>query len=202
MLAVVLLIALLVFGLTTQAEDTSTDQALADGQAIAAPSFELEVLETGALPAKLRQPVAARVTDGQLALSELEGVPVVLNFWASWCGPCRDEAPVLERGWQKWGERGVLYLGLNMQDTTDDAIEFINEFGLRYPSIRDPDKEVASAYGLTGIPETYFIDAKGRVVAHAIGAVDQATLDRNSQAALEGELVSVVDDSGQSRPPR
>ena len=198
---VVLLIGLLAFGLLSRAPDGTIDQALADGELAEAPGFELDVLTPGQLPPELERRLRQPLADGRLALDELHGLPVVLNFWASWCAPCRQEAPILEAGWRKWSERGVLFLGLNMQDTTEDARAFLTEFEVGYPSIRDPGKEVSLDYGLTGIPETYFIDAKGRVVAHAIGALDRETLDQDTRAALTGQLVQTVG-SGESRPPR
>lgn len=79
-----------------------------------------------------------------------------------------------------------------MQDLTDDGLEFIEEFGLSYPSVRDPGREIANDYGLTGIPETYFIDRRGRVVGHAIGVVDDAILRTGVRAALDGAVVGPI----------
>ena len=188
----VALIALLAYGLIANAPDERIDESLADGHKPVAPSFTLSVLARGEAPRELAAPLRTPYADGQIAIDELKGIPVVLNFWASWCGPCREEARVLQLGWQRDGPRGILYLGVDMQDLTDDALGFIDEFRLTYPSVRDPGREVADDYGATGIPETYFIDATGRVVGHVLGVVSEAQLREGTRAAKAGELMGAV----------
>ncbi len=195
------LIGMLLFGLTTKATDSSIDEELAHGSAPAAPDFDLELLELGAPPPELARALEAPAADGRIQLAELRGTPVVLNFWASWCQPCREEAPLLERGWQRWGPKGLLFLGLNMQDISDDARGFLDEFSIDYPTIRDSGKSVSVEYGLTGIPETYFIDARGRVVAHSIGLLTQRSLVSGARAALSGRVDSIFA-GGDFKPPR
>jgi cytochrome c biogenesis protein CcmG, thiol:disulfide interchange protein DsbE len=145
------------------------------------------VLQRGRVPARLAPVVDAAVGDGRVALSELRGTPVVLNFWASWCDPCRVEAPLLERGWRQARRQGVLFLGLDMQDVTDDAREFLREFSVSYPNVREAGKETSRRYGMTGIPETFFIGAGGRIVGHVIGAVSPAQLRQGVAAARTGK---------------
>lgn len=188
-----LFIALLGFGLLADGVDDRIDDALATGEAPLAPDFQLDTLAPASGPEhRLSRLFERAAADGTVELSELRGTPVVLNFWASWCGPCRDEAPALETGWNLARERGVLYLGLNMQDLTEDGLEFIDELGLTYPSVRDPGREVANSYGLTGIPETYFIDRGGRVVGHAIGVVEDAILRTGVRAALDRDVIGPI----------
>lgn len=179
-------IALLAYGLATQSPDTTIDDALARAQATSAPGFELDVLQHGRQPAGLEPIVSRATSDGRVALSELRGTPVVLNFWASWCEPCRVEAPVLERGWVQARREGVVFLGLNMQDITSDARDFMREFDVSYLNVRERGKETARSYGTTGLPETYFISARGEVVAHVIGALDPAQLRAGVAAARSG----------------
>jgi cytochrome c biogenesis protein CcmG/thiol:disulfide interchange protein DsbE len=186
--AVIVLVALLAYGLTTSASDTRIDEALADGDSPPAPEFDLPVLDSGSLPDPLRTRLAGPLADGKLSLGELAGTPFVLNFWASWCDPCREEAPILEQGWRRLGPRGVLFLGLNMQDATGDAHAFLEEFELSYPSIRDQGSGTADKYGATGIPETYFVTANGDVVDHVIGVVSAEQLDEGARAAIEGRV--------------
>jgi len=181
-------IALLTYGLLSKGTDERIDQSLASGRAASAPSFSLEVLDRGALPPRLARRVGAALADGHLSLAELRGVPVVLNLWASWCTPCRDEAPRLERGWRTLGPRGVLFLGLDIQDVRGDGQGFIRKYGMTYPSVREPGRDVANSYGATGIPETYFIDADGRVVAHVIGVVSAPQLAAGAVAAATGRV--------------
>ncbi|MBA2764822.1 MAG: TlpA family protein disulfide reductase [Thermoleophilaceae bacterium] len=187
--AVGLLLGLLVYGLIAKAPGVSLDQGIADSSPRIAPAMRLPVLappEPGPAPPKLRRAIA----DGSVDLRELQGVPVVINFWASWCEPCRAEAGVLEQGWRQSRADGVAFVGLNMQDLTDDAQAFIDEFGLSYLNVRDKSDEVATRWGLTGLPETYFVDRAGRVVAHVIGAVSADQLRTGIEAARAGEAVS------------
>jgi cytochrome c biogenesis protein CcmG/thiol:disulfide interchange protein DsbE len=199
--AVVAFVALLAYGLFSEGADRRIDAGLAEGEAPLAPDFELEVLNSGELPARLAPRLESAMADGRLGLAELRGTPFVLNFWASWCIPCREEAPILAQGWREHGPRGVLYLGLNMQDVTDDALAFIEEFAVRYPNVREPDRATAQAYGATGIPETYFVSARGRVVGHVIGVVTDEQLDGGARAAKSGEVVGSLS-GGAQRPQR
>jgi len=192
LVAVVAFVALLAYGLLSGNADTTIDSGLAEGEAPLAPEFELEVLSRGSLPTQLARDVEPALADGTLSQAELRGTPFVLNFWASWCNPCREEAPILERGWREHGPRGVLYLGLNMQDLTDDALAFLDEFDVGYPNVREPGNDVARAYGATGLPETYFVSARGRVVAHVVGVVTPEQLDEGARAAKNEEVVGAL----------
>jgi cytochrome c biogenesis protein CcmG, thiol:disulfide interchange protein DsbE len=181
-----LFIALLAYGLTTTSTDSSIDQRLGKNRAAPAPRFSLEVLERGTLPPPLARRLSPALADGRLGLGELRGSPFVLNLWASWCTPCREEAPRLQRGWDRLGRSGVVFLGLDMQDIRSDARDFLSEFHLTYPTIRDPGKDVARRYGATGIPETYFVSSRGEVVGHVIGVVSNGQLATGVAAAKTG----------------
>lgn len=119
-----------------------------------APGFEAELLEGG----------------GVLSLADLAGKPVVLNFWASWCGPCKDEAPWFKAAHERFGDE-VHFLGVDINDGRTEAVAFVDEYGIEYPSVRDLDGSIEGDYGLTGQPETFFIDADGQIVEHVPGAV-------------------------------
>ncbi len=184
-------LALLAYGLTSKGTDDRIDEALASGRAATPPSFSLELLEQGTLPPRIERLMGKALTDDRLSLAELRGVPVVLNLWASWCTPCRQEAKELEDGWRTQGPKGVLFLGLDIQDVRDQARKFIRENGTTYPSVREPAREVADSYGATGIPETYFIDERGLVVAHARGPVTADQLRDGLLAATTGQVTII-----------
>lgn len=194
-------IALLAYGLATQAPDATIDDALARAEAVDAPAFELQTLDPGRPPANLRQVVDAANADGRVALAELRGTPLVLNFWASWCDPCRTEAPVIERAWRQAGRDGVLFVGIDVQDVTDDGRAFLRAFRISYLNIRDRGNDVARKYGATGMPETYFISARGQVVNHVVGAIDAQQMQRGIDAARSGRPLSAAR-GGEIRPTR
>ena len=103
----------------------------------------------------------------------------MLNFWASWCEPCRDESPLLDR-WHaraSKGGRGTV-LGVDVLDVSDDARDFVREFGLDYPMLRDGEGEVLEPYGVVAYPETFVIDRKGRIAATRRGPVDESSCAR------------------------
>lgn len=120
---------------------------------------------------------AAATFDGaEVSLADFRGRPVVLTFWASWCPPCRAEAPALERTWRTYQGRGVAFLGVNIQDTEAAARLFLREFGITYPSVRDATNEIATRYAVRGIPTTVFIDGDGYVQEFTVGGLTEQHL--------------------------
>ena len=113
---------------------------------------------------------------GQLSLSELRGQVVVINFWASWCPPCRDEAPVLERAWRSYHDRGVTFVGVDYMDTEPAARAYIEEFGITYPNGPDLGSRIARDYRIKGVPETFFITPQGEIAEVFIGPLSEARL--------------------------
>jgi cytochrome c biogenesis protein CcmG, thiol:disulfide interchange protein DsbE len=149
-----------------------------------APDFRLKVLwahdETWGEPAR------AALRDGRISLSELRGQPVVLNFWASWCIPCRHEAPRLIASAN--AHRGaVVFLGLDVKDFSSDARSFLGDFQVNYVSVRDGGGGLYDDYGLTGLPETYFLDKRGRIVAHVVGEISRSSLEAGIVTATRSE---------------
>jgi cytochrome c biogenesis protein CcmG, thiol:disulfide interchange protein DsbE len=123
---------------------------------------------------------------GKLSLASLRGKVVVLNFWASWCEPCKAESPRLESFWQQNRHRGVVVLGIDAQDFDFDANRFVDRYKLSYPILRDKHGSTLGHYGISGFPETWFVDRRGRLVGkHIEGPVSQADLERYVQMAMQ-----------------
>ena len=161
-LAAALLVGLLAYGIASRRSDTAIDSALAAGKRVPAPTARL--------------PLLGRSGAGSLA--DYRGKVVVLNFWASWCKPCTEELPLLERTQRSLAGRGALVLGANYQDLSDSALGFVRRFKLTYPSLRDRDGRFADRYGSRAFPETFVIDRRGRIAATRRGPVDQRWLAR------------------------
>ena len=124
--------------------------------------------------------------DGKpVALESLRGQVVVVNFWASWCYPaCYEEAPSLERAWKAYKDRGLVMVGVNYQDKDEPARRFLAQFGHTFPNAPDPGSRVSVDYGVYGVPETYFIDKKGRVRFKQVGPVSDETLKSQIERLL------------------
>lgn len=120
---------------------------------------------------------------GSLQLSSLRGKVVVLNFWASWCQPCKLEAPDLAASAKKWSGR-VVVLGVDVNDPRGDARGFMRKYGITYPIVHDNKNVTSPKYGLTGLPETFFLDRRGRIVSHVISGLKAADLQRGVEEAL------------------
>ena len=111
---------------------------------------------------------------------------VLVNLWASWCPPCRHEAPILDGFYRKHRKQGVTVLAINVQDNEDDALSFVREFHLGYPQLRSVGDERSEAFGTTGLPENFLVNPRGRVAAIWRGAVDQRILDEEALPIIEG----------------
>jgi len=166
---VALLIALLGWQIAKTEEGRGLSAAVAAGEAPPAPGFTLDSLEG----------------EEDVSLADFRGRPVVLNFWASWCGPCKDEAPMLQSAWERYGDRGLVVLGIDAQDLKVDGRRFAERYALTYPLAYDGNGSTLGRYGLTGFPETWFVSRRGRLVGEYIkGPLDEETLERNIQVLL------------------
>ncbi len=129
---------------------------------------------------------------GRFDFETHRGKAVVVSFWASWCVPCREEAPLLEAAWRAYRDRGVVFVGVNVQDQEQAARAFIKEFGLSFPNGPDPEGRIAVDYGVYGIPELFFVDGNGQITYKHIGAIGKRLL----QAKLEDARRGVVSREG------
>ncbi|MRR31562.1 TlpA family protein disulfide reductase, partial [bacterium] len=108
----------------------------------------------------------------QVQLIELRGNVVVINFWASWCSPCRQEAGYLEQTWQKYRNRGVVFIGIDYADTELEALQFIKEFGITYYNGPDLGTRISQSYGIRGVPETFYVAKNGELRGIKVGPLD------------------------------
>ncbi len=163
-LAVLAVIGLLAFGLLSKGE-----AKIAVGDPV--PDKELSVLGDEAK----RSDIAA-----------YRGRWVLVNLWASWCIPCRQEAPVLDRFARQYRKRGVSVLGINVQDNSDDALAFVHDYDIRYPQLRSIGDERSAAFGSTGVPENFLVNPRGRLALIWRGPVDQSFLEKQVVPIVEG----------------
>lgn len=126
----------------------------------------------------LALPVAANGDPGaRMSLADLGGKTVILDFWASWCGPCAAQAPILDRLARRYGDRGLVVLGVNVDDSADVARAYATKKGLSYPILLDSGSESERVYGVKVLPSIIVVDKEGRVVSYTSGLVDEGTLD-------------------------
>jgi cytochrome c biogenesis protein CcmG/thiol:disulfide interchange protein DsbE len=166
--AVLALLGLLVWDVAKGGGDKVAKKVDA-GKVVPAPNFRLPRLDGS----------------GHLELASLRGKVVVLNFWQSYCPPCREEAPDLVAAQARWARRGVVFVGVDVQDFKGAARKFLARYGVTYTIVRDGPGSTIGPFGLTGFPETFFVDRRGRVVPpHVVGIASREELDAGIRRAL------------------
>jgi cytochrome c biogenesis protein CcmG/thiol:disulfide interchange protein DsbE len=125
------------------------------------------------------------MTGQQVQLKDLRGKAVVVNFWASYCDPCKSEAPMLERVWNDYKDKGVVLLGINTNDPLKNALDYLTQYGITYPNAPDEGSHIENAYRITGIPETFVIDTQGKIVRHFMSEPNERDLRSVIDQALE-----------------
>lgn len=127
---------------------------------------------------------------GEFTLSAYRGQPVVINFWASWCPPCVEEAPALERVWRSYRDQGIMVVGVNIQDAEGDARAFLGQFNITYANGPDMRGNVTVDYGVIGLPVTFFVDRNDIVQRRWVGAISESQLRAWTEALLSGAPAS------------
>ena len=168
MLGVLVVIALLGYAMIERERQRNTPKS---GPA---PDFEVTMFD-----------YAPMVMSGEtVSLESLRGQAIVINFWASYCVPCQQEAPMLERLWREYRDQGVIFLGINTEDPLKEALDYLARYGITYPNAPDNGARMETAYRITGIPETFVINTKGEIVQHFLSEPNE----RDFRASIERAL--------------
>jgi cytochrome c biogenesis protein CcmG/thiol:disulfide interchange protein DsbE len=181
------------------APGSGISRELAQGRRVHAPAVSLVVIGGGSPPPRVREPIHKATNGGKLAVGGLKGSPIVLHMWSSRCVPCRTDARLIEVTWKRWGPRGVVFAGLSVDEPREAALRFARQYDLSYPIASDPKGQVAHAYGVTGLPETFFISASGDIVGRVSGSPSVGQMEMGTAAAREGR--SFGSEQGGSRVP-
>jgi peroxiredoxin len=161
------------------------------------PDVSLPVLDAGSAPQQLSGKLGPASRDGTIDLGELQGTPIVLNVWSAGCPPCRAETRLLQSEWERLGRRGVLFLGLNVLDSPAAARKFRSDYDVNYPSISERRADTARSLGASGVPETFFISKRGKIVGHVIGSLALAQVELGVRAAQTGQATPTDQGGGQ-----
>lgn len=160
------LLALLASQLLTPSQGTSSSGAASPLIGRPAPDFTLSTL--------------GAASTSSIHLATLKGKPVILNFWASWCDACKQEAPLLQRTGQRISKQGGVLIGIDFEDTADAAKRFLSNYNITYPNVIDTvNGATAIAYGVTGVPETFFINSQGTIIHKEIGALSEKMMQQD-----------------------
>jgi cytochrome c biogenesis protein CcmG, thiol:disulfide interchange protein DsbE len=165
-----LLVGLLAYGLTTTGTDTTLDDAMARGERVDPP---------------IRDTLPKLGGAGAGSLADYRGKVVLVNVWASWCAPCRDELPLIEKAHKRLAAQGGTVVGIDVKENSGAALKAIDEFGLTFPNLRDRDGSFVRKWGQTGYPENYVIDRQGKVAAVRRFPVTQKWLDETLPPLLD-----------------
>ena len=161
------LLALLLKLLLTPATNTTSSDPLIGHPA---PNFSLALVQSS-------------TSQSPLSLSNFKGKAIVLNFWASWCDPCKEEAPLLENAWKQAQAQGknIVFIGIDFQDPNSNAINFLHSYSITYPTVIDTNGSVATKYHIVSLPDTIFINQHGTVVSKVLQQITAQALSTNLQ---------------------
>lgn len=151
-----------------------------------------EVVKTSPLIGKEAPDFTLKQFDGgEIRLSDLRGKTVLVNFWASWCMPCRQEARALEDAWERYKDDNVVFIGVNVWDEESSALTYMDKYGGQYPHGVDPEEEIQVEYGIGGVPETYFISPSGVIIDKYNGPLTERIIDFYLQKSMNPESESL-----------
>jgi cytochrome c biogenesis protein CcmG/thiol:disulfide interchange protein DsbE len=168
--AAALLVGLLAYGLTTTGSDTTLDDAMARGERVEPPSDA---------------PLPRLGAEGTASIADFKGKVVLVNLWASWCPPCVDELPLIQKTHEMLSKRGGTVLGIDVKENSQAALAAVDRFGLTFPNLRDRDGSFVRKWGQTGYPENFVIDRSGKIAAVRRFPVTQEWLDKTLPPLLD-----------------